>query len=242
MHSVDSSAARQGGDLGWLYPGDTVPEFERAMDALKPGEVSEPVQSPFGWHLIQVLERRIDDVAGRAQPPGRAAGAARAQGRRGATRSGCASCATAPTSSTGWRNEPAASAVRRRRARCGTACRRRSPDGGEPAGIGRATLAGRCASRSPSASRGARSRSRCGGARRRAGDSLGDAACCGHGAPRPAAAARSHVALAAGAGRAGPARRAQRALRAAHCSTAAIDGCLRGEFARAGAPRRCTRA
>ncbi|NWG30554.1 MAG: peptidylprolyl isomerase [Rhodocyclaceae bacterium] len=57
LYSNDLSAAK-GGDLGWLYPGDTVPEFERAMDALKVGEVSQPVQSPFGWHLIQVLERK----------------------------------------------------------------------------------------------------------------------------------------------------------------------------------------
>lgn len=57
LHSVDPSSTR-GGDLGWLYPGDTVPEFERAMNGLKINEVSEPVQSPFGWHLIQVLERR----------------------------------------------------------------------------------------------------------------------------------------------------------------------------------------
>ncbi len=60
LHSVDSTATR-GGDLGWIYPGDTVPEFERAMALLKPGEVSEPVLSPFGWHLIQVLERRTDE-------------------------------------------------------------------------------------------------------------------------------------------------------------------------------------
>lgn len=60
LHSVDPSATR-GGDLGWLYSGDTVPEFERAMNQLKPGEVSEPVQSPFGWHLIQVLERRTEE-------------------------------------------------------------------------------------------------------------------------------------------------------------------------------------
>ncbi len=57
LHSSDGSASR-GGDLDWLLPGDTVPDFERAMDALKPGEVSQPVKSPFGWHLIQVLERR----------------------------------------------------------------------------------------------------------------------------------------------------------------------------------------
>lgn len=60
LHSVDPSSTR-GGELGWLYPGDAVPEFERAMDALKPGEVSSPVQSPFGWHLIQVLERRTEE-------------------------------------------------------------------------------------------------------------------------------------------------------------------------------------
>ncbi len=62
VHSADLSAAK-GGDLGWLYPGDTVPPFERAMDALQPGEVSEPIQSPFGWHLIQVLDRQVEDVS-----------------------------------------------------------------------------------------------------------------------------------------------------------------------------------
>jgi peptidyl-prolyl cis-trans isomerase SurA len=60
LHSVDSTATR-GGDLGWVYPGETVPEFERAMALLKPGEVSPPVQSPFGWHLIQVMERRTEE-------------------------------------------------------------------------------------------------------------------------------------------------------------------------------------
>jgi len=59
--SEDSSAAR-GGDLGWLNPGDTVPEFEQAMNALKIGEISAPVRSPFGWHLIEVLERRSQDM------------------------------------------------------------------------------------------------------------------------------------------------------------------------------------
>ena len=56
-------AATKGGDLGWIYPGDTVPDFERAMDKLKPGEVSEPVRSPFGYHLIEVLERRVQDIS-----------------------------------------------------------------------------------------------------------------------------------------------------------------------------------
>ena len=62
IHSADLSASK-GGDLGWIYPGDTVPEFEQAMDALKPGELSQPVQSPFGWHLIQVEDRRVQDVS-----------------------------------------------------------------------------------------------------------------------------------------------------------------------------------
>lgn len=62
IHSDDLSAAR-GGDLGWIYPGDTVPEFERAMDSLSPGEISQPVRSPFGWHLIEVVERRVQDVS-----------------------------------------------------------------------------------------------------------------------------------------------------------------------------------
>lgn len=62
LYSNDLSASR-GGDLGWIYPGDTVPEFERAMNALQPGQVSEPIESPFGFHLIQVLERKTDDVS-----------------------------------------------------------------------------------------------------------------------------------------------------------------------------------
>ena len=61
QYSDDGSAAK-GGDLGWLSPGETVPEFERAMDALKPGEISQPIQSPFGYHLIEVLGRRDQDV------------------------------------------------------------------------------------------------------------------------------------------------------------------------------------
>jgi len=59
LYSNDLSASK-GGDLGWLYQGDTVPDFEKAMDALKLNEFSKPVQSPFGFHLIQVLERRTE--------------------------------------------------------------------------------------------------------------------------------------------------------------------------------------
>jgi peptidyl-prolyl cis-trans isomerase SurA len=62
QYSADGSAS-QGGDLGWIYPGDTVPEFERAMDALEPGRIAGPVQSPFGYHLIQVDERRTDGAS-----------------------------------------------------------------------------------------------------------------------------------------------------------------------------------
>jgi peptidyl-prolyl cis-trans isomerase SurA len=62
LQSEDTSS-NKGGDLGWLSPGDTVPEFERAMDALAPGQISGPVQTPFGWHLIQVLERRNADMS-----------------------------------------------------------------------------------------------------------------------------------------------------------------------------------
>jgi peptidyl-prolyl cis-trans isomerase SurA len=64
--SEDTSASR-GGDLGWLSPGDTVPDFEQAMNALKPNEISPPVKSPFGWHLIQVLERRTKDMTQEGQ-------------------------------------------------------------------------------------------------------------------------------------------------------------------------------
>ena len=62
LFSNDGSAAK-GGDLGWLYPGDSVPEFETAVAALKPGEVSGAVETPFGFHLIEVLERKSDDAS-----------------------------------------------------------------------------------------------------------------------------------------------------------------------------------
>lgn len=61
-HSQDGSAA-QGGDLGWASPGMFVPEFENVMNQLAPGEVSEPLLSRFGLHLIQVLERRQNKLS-----------------------------------------------------------------------------------------------------------------------------------------------------------------------------------
>lgn len=56
-YSEDGSA-QNGGNLGWMGPGDLVPEFEQTMNRLQIGEVSNPIKTEFGWHLIQVLERR----------------------------------------------------------------------------------------------------------------------------------------------------------------------------------------
>jgi len=61
QYSQDASG-QQGGDLGWMSPDQTVPEFEKMMNSLQPGEVGA-VLSQFGWHLIQVLERRNADVS-----------------------------------------------------------------------------------------------------------------------------------------------------------------------------------
>jgi peptidyl-prolyl cis-trans isomerase SurA len=62
LNSEDASSAK-GGDLGWLGPGDTVPVFEEAMSKLAVNQVSAPVRTPFGWHLIEVLGRRKQDVS-----------------------------------------------------------------------------------------------------------------------------------------------------------------------------------
>ena len=63
----EDASAPQGGDLGWLNQGETVPSFEEAMNRLSPGEVSQPIKSPFGWHLILVEERRTQDMAEQAR-------------------------------------------------------------------------------------------------------------------------------------------------------------------------------
>jgi len=62
LNSNDASASK-GGDLGWLFQGDTVPEFESAMERLAVKETSQPVKTQFGYHLIQVIERRVEDVS-----------------------------------------------------------------------------------------------------------------------------------------------------------------------------------
>lgn len=57
-NSDDTGSALKGGDLGWIGPGDTVPAFEEAMNQLATGAISQPFESPFGWHIVQVQERR----------------------------------------------------------------------------------------------------------------------------------------------------------------------------------------
>ena len=61
-NSDDTGSALKGGDLGWLSPGDTVPQFEAAMNELAPNQISPPFKSSFGWHIVQVNERRSQDT------------------------------------------------------------------------------------------------------------------------------------------------------------------------------------
>ena len=62
QYSLDAASAVKGGDLGWVSAEELVPAFAKAMDALPLNTVSKPVQSPFGWHLIEVLGRKtVDD-------------------------------------------------------------------------------------------------------------------------------------------------------------------------------------
>ncbi|KAB7622921.1 molecular chaperone SurA [Alkalilimnicola sp. S0819] len=62
QHSEDPGSGVRGGDLGWVNPGTMVTVFEQQMDRLQPGELSLPFESQFGWHLVQVLERREQDM------------------------------------------------------------------------------------------------------------------------------------------------------------------------------------
>ena len=62
QYSVDASSAINGGDLGWVTSDELVPAFAEAMDKLPLHQLSKPVKTPFGWHLIEVLERKkVDD-------------------------------------------------------------------------------------------------------------------------------------------------------------------------------------
>jgi len=60
-HSDDTVSAADGGNLGWSSPGRMVPKFEEVMDQLEIGEISQPFDTQFGWHLLQVLDRREHD-------------------------------------------------------------------------------------------------------------------------------------------------------------------------------------
>ena len=60
-HSDDRGSAANGGDLGWTSPGALVPQFEAAMNKLQAGQISQPFRTPFGWHIVQVIDRREHD-------------------------------------------------------------------------------------------------------------------------------------------------------------------------------------
>tara|TARA_Y100000768_G_scaffold376413_1_gene348437 strand:- start:2550 stop:3818 length:1269 start_codon:yes stop_codon:yes gene_type:complete len=63
QYSEDPGSKMDGGDLGWSNPGDYDPAFEKTMNETKIGEMSKPIQSSFGWHIIEVLDRRNEDVS-----------------------------------------------------------------------------------------------------------------------------------------------------------------------------------
>ena len=60
--SNDTGSARDGGSLGWVSPGVMVPEFEQRMKSTAVGQISEPFQSQFGWHILQVTDTRQQDM------------------------------------------------------------------------------------------------------------------------------------------------------------------------------------
>ena len=61
QHSDDPGSKIQGGDLGWAGPGDFTPAFENVSNSLSIGQISEPFKTPFGWHILEVLEHRDHD-------------------------------------------------------------------------------------------------------------------------------------------------------------------------------------
>ncbi len=65
LYSVDFNSAANGGDIGWISPGGTVPEYETVANTLKSEQISEPFRSQFGWHIVEVTGRRtVDETAG----------------------------------------------------------------------------------------------------------------------------------------------------------------------------------
>ena len=65
-HSQDPGSASEGGDLGWVAPGQMVPEFEAAAAKTDVGEISDPVRTQFGWHILEVTDRRDHDMTDQA--------------------------------------------------------------------------------------------------------------------------------------------------------------------------------
>jgi len=63
QYSEDPGSKMDGGNLGWANPGEYDPAFEKTLNATKIGEIASPVQSSFGWHVIEVLDRRNEDVS-----------------------------------------------------------------------------------------------------------------------------------------------------------------------------------
>ncbi|MDN8237753.1 peptidylprolyl isomerase, partial [Acinetobacter baumannii] len=61
-YSNDTGSARDGGSLGWVTPGMMVPEFDKKMQEIPVGEISEPFQTQFGWHILQVTDKREKDM------------------------------------------------------------------------------------------------------------------------------------------------------------------------------------
>ena len=136
--SEDPASAAEGGDFGWLSPGDTVPEFEQAMAELPINELSEPIKTRFGWHLIEVLERRSHDTTDEVKRDAMRAPDPRGEGRGRARAVGAAAARPGvrrhPPLKRGGGREPAPPA------RVARAVTKHSPlivvSSGEPAGIG----------------------------------------------------------------------------------------------------------
>lgn len=66
-HSDDIGSRMSGGDLGWSLPGQFVPEFEKVMNETPVGEISEPFRSQHGWHILMVMDRRVQDMSERVK-------------------------------------------------------------------------------------------------------------------------------------------------------------------------------